>query len=147
MLGQIAIALFDGIESGFGTEGGEPWCPDMGGNEKGVGMGVADNVQQVTRIEFQWRASVGFEFAVFSQCAVEFAGTHLVGNVDAVVDLSCPIVLAIDCGYLDLQDEAGWLPAGWRQVCLLLELSLESEETGLGGASDVSEFHGAIPDG
>src|SRR5258708_20869639 len=43
VVGEIAIAFIDGIETRLRAEGGKPWRPDMRRDEKGMRPEVDDN--------------------------------------------------------------------------------------------------------
>ena len=53
VVGEIAIAFIDGIETRLRAEGGKPRRPDMRRDEKGMRPGFQRDLQQVAGVETQ----------------------------------------------------------------------------------------------
>ena len=136
--GEVAVALFDGIEAGLRAERREPRRPDVGRQEIGVRSALQRDLQEIARVEPEDWAAVGGDVADRRQPGREAVDGVEVRRVDQVVDLPGLLAFLVDRGDLGGEHESRQSACGTarrRQLrChLRLDLRPEAEEAGLGG--------------
>src|SRR5579875_283132 len=96
MIREIRIALGHAVESGLGTEHGEPWSPHVGRHQITSGAAVKRDLQEVARVQPKDRTAIGGQVSDLGKSCGNAAGRLEGRRVEKMVDLSCPVVPAVD---------------------------------------------------
>src|SRR5690606_40601815 len=100
---EVAVAVLDPVEAGFGAEEAEPGRPYVRGDE--VAAVAQDGLQQVAGVHEEGGAAVGGEVGGAAQFGVERCRGVEVGHVDEVVDLAGAAAGAVNRGDLHREHE------------------------------------------
>ena len=134
VVGEVAVAIGDRVESRPRAQHGEPRRPDMGGNQVGAGPGLQRDLEQVPGIEAEDRPAVGVEVADPPEAGGEAVGGVEIRDVDEVVDLPGQVALLVDRRDLHLEHEPDNIGATSRQhgVNIRLYVRAQPEQSRLG---------------
>jgi hypothetical protein len=107
VVGEVGVAVGDGVEARLAAQGREPRRPDVRGHEVAVLAGLEGDLEQVARVQAQDGPAVGAEVADPSERGGEPGHRVQVGQIDQVVHLARMVVALVDRGDLDAQREPG----------------------------------------
>ncbi len=102
---QVAEALVDRIETGFGPQKGKPRRSTREPNEEGLGIDFKGNLQEVPAVQAQYRPAVGSDVSNAIQAGVETFHGFAIRYKNQVVNLSCGSVLLVYGAYFHIEKE------------------------------------------
>ena len=142
--GQVGVAVPDRVEAGLGAEHGEPWRPDVRGDQEAAGTGRQGDLQQVPGIEAEDGPPVGGQVADLGQRLRDAVGGFEARRVQEMVHLTGPLIAAVDRGDLDREEETDRAGAGGRRIAQQppLEVRADAEQAGLGRDQGVFQLRG-----
>ena len=103
--GQIAKAVFHSVKAGLGPEQGKPGGPNVRRHEKGQGVGLEHQLQQIARIQAKDGAAVGMQIAELGQALAEAFRRLKGGHEHQVVHFAHPAAALVNGADLALEHE------------------------------------------
>src|SRR5574340_203604 len=114
---QVAETLLDAVETGSGTEQGEPGCPYVGRRQETIGRLRKEDIQQIAAVQSQDWSAVGLDIADTGQGGVQPLDRGEIRHVEKVVDFAHRAVAFVDAADLGREQK----PYGCRRRCYARE--------------------------